>query len=111
MTLNKTLFTKKHLSNRDNFEAIFKFVDGTVTLLGCRALSDRRVYWWSYSPMFIVVMYWMLAIFTVHFHTDHQQFDKALPSLCLLGISISVSGKLFENIFESKKNVIPINNI
>lgn len=92
MILNKIKFFEAHWSNRKKYEKIAGFVDGTQGLLGCRVISDGRINWWTYSPLVVVSTYWLLAIFTVCYHTSHNQLGKALPSLCLFGISISVCG-------------------
>lgn len=92
MVFDKLKFLKAHWSNREKYEKIAGVVDGTLSLLGCRVLSDGRINWWTYSSLIVVSIYWSLAIFTVCYHADHNQFGKALPSLCLLGISVSVCG-------------------
>lgn len=92
MILNKMKFFKAHWSNKEKFEQIAGVVDGTLSLLGCRVLSDGRIDWWTYSSLVVVSIYWLLAIFTICYHVGHNQLGKALPSLCLLGISISVCG-------------------
>lgn len=101
MNLYNTILFKhfrKKSSNRDRYSKILKFVDGTISLLGCRVLSDGRISWWTYSPIIMASTYWILASYTVYYHSNDNQLRKAVPALCLLGISISVCAQSYYSI-------------
>lgn len=94
------IFQWSKKGSREKYIAMVRFMNRTISLLGCRVLSDNKITWWSYSPFVVTIIYWSLGAFTIYYHTTNNQFEKALPSLCLFGISISVCLSTF---FFSKK--------
>lgn len=84
----KLLWRKK--GPKEKYQLLFESVNIASGLIGSRAMTDGKVFWWTFSPFVVVSSYWLLTIFTIYYHVANNQFTKSLPSLCLFGISISV---------------------
>lgn len=80
---------------KEKFTALVRAINEPLHLLGCRALSDNKLNWWSYSPLFVCLAYWVFTVYTLYYHCyKHNHYVKALPCLCAFGLSISVSWEI-----------------
>lgn len=58
--------------------------------IGIRFLSDSRVFWLSYVAGFLVLLYVILAIYTIIFNTYHHNFSHGIKATCVVGVAIPV---------------------
>lgn len=58
--------------------------------IGVRFLSDSKVFWFSYLSGIMVLVYLILAIYTVCFYTYHQKFSHGIKATCVIGIAVPV---------------------
>lgn len=59
--------------------------------IGVRFLSDCRVFWLSYIPGLMVLLYLILAIYTVIYYTYHNDFSRGIQATCVVGVAVPVS--------------------
>lgn len=59
--------------------------------IGVRFMSDCKVYWLSYVPGCMVVLYLILATYTLIYYTHHNDFLRGIKATCVIGIAIPVS--------------------
>lgn len=64
-----------------------------LDMIGVRFLSDMKVYWFSYCAGFMVLIYLLLAIYTVIYYTYHNNFSQGIKATCVVGIAVPVSEK------------------
>lgn len=60
-------------------------------LVGIRFLSDMKVYWLSYGAGVMVLIYLVLATYTVIYNTYHNNFSNGIKATCVVGIAVPVS--------------------
>lgn len=91
---------------KEKFAVLVRAINEPLHLVGCRTFSDNKLYWWSYSPLFVCLTYWVFTVYTLYYHCyKHNHYVKALPCLCAFGLSISVRWGIALNIefFSIKK--------
>lgn len=59
--------------------------------IGCRFLSDMKVFWLSYCAGTMVLIYLTLAIYTVSYNTYHHNFSHGIKATCVVGVAVPVS--------------------
>lgn len=59
--------------------------------VGLRFLSDMKVFWLSYCSGIMVLIYLVLACYTVVYYTYHNNFSHGIKATCVVGIAVPVS--------------------
>lgn len=77
-------------SAKKKYHLLYNFIAELSRLIGCRFFIDGVVYWWSYTAYVLVLIYWLLATYTIVYHTMNGHFLRCLPCLCSFGVSVSV---------------------
>lgn len=54
-------------------------------------LSDLRVFWFSYMAGLMVLIYMMLATYTIIYYTYHNQVSTGLKATCVIGVALPVT--------------------
>lgn len=60
-------------------------------LVGIRFLSDMKIFWLSYVSGAMVLIYLLLAFYTVIYYTYHDDFSRGIKATCVIGIAVPVS--------------------
>lgn len=59
--------------------------------IGVRFLSDMKVFWLSFGAGTMVLLYLILATYTVIYYTHHNDFLHGLQATCVVGVAVPVS--------------------
>lgn len=59
--------------------------------IGVRFLSDMKVFWLSYCAGTMVLIYLLLAFYTLSYQTYHNNFSHGIKATCVIGIAVPVS--------------------
>lgn len=59
--------------------------------VGIRFLSDMKIFWLSYGAGTMVLMYVLLATYTVIYYTYHNNFSHGIKATCVVAIAVPVS--------------------
>lgn len=59
--------------------------------IGVRFLSDMRVFWLSFGAGTMVLIYLILATYTVIYYTYHNDFSRGIKATCVVGVAVPVS--------------------
>lgn len=62
-----------------------------LELIGVRFLSDMRVFWLSYGAGVMVLVYLILATYTVIYNTYYNNFLHGIKATCVVGVAVPVS--------------------
>ncbi|XP_031626433.1 uncharacterized protein LOC116342813 [Contarinia nasturtii] len=66
--------------------------------IGVRFLSDSRVFWLSYAAGTMVLIYLILAVYTVIYNTYNNNFSHGIKATCVVGIAVPSVLLYFETI-------------
>lgn len=65
--------------------------------IGVRFLSDCRVFWLSYVPGLLTLLYLILATYTLIYYTYYDDFLRGIQATCVVGVAVPVSKQITIN--------------
>lgn len=96
---NKQIWVNK--KPNEKWEVLRKVGDCLLSFVGVRVLSDCKINWNSYVPLFIMIQYLSLITYTIFYYGKRDRVFEGLPCLCLSGTVIAVMDL---SVFSLQKN-------
>lgn len=90
---------------KEKYDFLHKVIDYSCRLVGINTFSSCKIDWKSYYPGVTMLIYYTLLIYTVFYRIHNNQFEKSFYTLCILGVVISVSWKIFFFLIEHFVNL------
>lgn len=59
--------------------------------IGLRFLSDMKIFWLTYAPPTVALLYVLLVIYTVIYNTFHNNFLHGIKATCAIAVAVPVS--------------------
>lgn len=67
-----------------------KVGDFVLSLVGIKVNSDNKRYFWTYSSAVLVIIYYILALYTVYIYNKENSILESLKCFCVFGVVNSV---------------------
>lgn len=74
---------------------VIKCAQKLCDFVGIRFLSDMKIFWLTFVAPTVALIYVLLVIYTVIYHTYNDNFLNGIKSTCTVAIAIPVSVFLF----------------
>lgn len=72
-----------------------KVSDIVLSLVGLKLHSDNKRYFWTYSSGVLIIIYYILALYTVYIYKAENNTLESLKCFCVFGVVTSVNYNRF----------------